>query len=144
MLVLWRIIRQILVFTGDALGKNSHLIFREIQYTNSYNIIQCALLIQAVISEQHLHCIVLYLFISQNSIYRNCHFNVRIRVVKSYQKVNLAVITGSLGHASSSYSSVLVIILGTSFTKVIQIYTCFLHKRFTLSTFILFVVYSCF
>jgi hypothetical protein len=114
-LVLWRIIRLIPIFTGDALGKNSHLIFGEIQYTNTYNIIQCALLIQAVISEKHLHC----------------HFNVSIQVVKSYQKVTLAVIAGSLGHASSSYSSVLVIILETSFTKVIKIYICFLHKRFT-------------
>jgi hypothetical protein len=91
-------------------------------------IIQCVLLIQAVISEKHLHC----------------HFHVSIQVVKSYQKDNLAVIAGSLGHSSSSYSSVLVIILGTFFTKVIKIYICFLHKRFTLSTSILFVVYSCF
>jgi len=43
--------------------------------------------------------------------------------VKSNQTVNHAVIAGSLGHASSSsYSSFLVTILGTSFTKVIKIY----------------------
>jgi len=46
-----------------------------------------------------------------------------MKAVKSNQTVNLAVRAGSLGHASSSsYSSILVTILETSFTKVIKIY----------------------
>jgi hypothetical protein len=74
----------------------NQLIFREIQYTNTFNSVWSA-----------------------NSSY----YDIRIEVVQSNQKVNLAVIAGSLGHASSSsYSSIPVIILEPSFTKVIKIY----------------------
>jgi hypothetical protein len=54
-------------FSGDELGKDSHLTFMEMQYTNTHNIIQCFMLIQVVISNKHLQC----------------HFDVRIKVVKS-------------------------------------------------------------
>jgi hypothetical protein len=75
-LVVCRIIRKSLHFSGDEIRKYSHLTFMEIEYTNTYNIIQCSVLIQAVISEKN----------------QQYQFHVRIKAVKSNQKSMLAVI----------------------------------------------------